>query len=87
LAGDTYSASTLNASATRTGWTVGGGIEWAFWNSWSAKVEYDFYDFGTHRVTLGGTFAGGPATVPGVDVKQTISAVKFGINYRFGWGP
>ena len=92
-AGDKYSASIpifneqLNASETRTGWTVGGGIEWAFWNNWSAKVEYDFYDFGTRSVTLAGTFAGAPITVPGVDVKQTISAVKFGINYRFGWGP
>jgi outer membrane immunogenic protein len=72
---------------TRTGWTVGGGIEWGFWNNWSAKVEYDFYDFGTRSVTLSGTFAAGPITVPGVDIKQSISAVKFGINYRFGWGP
>ncbi len=32
------------------------------------------------------TFPAGPVAVPGVDIKQTISAVKFGINYRFGWG-
>ncbi len=84
----------LEASQTRTGWTVGGGVEWAFWNNWSAKLEYDFYDFGTRSVTLTGffpgvgpsTFPAGPVAVPGVDIKQTISAVKFGINYRFGWG-
>jgi outer membrane immunogenic protein len=92
-AGDKYSASIpivneqLNGSETRIGWTLGGGIEWAFWNNWSAKVEYDFYDFGTRGVTLAGTFSGRPTTVSGVDVKQTISAVKFGINYRFGWEP
>ena len=49
----------VNASETRTGWTVGGGIERAFWNNWPATVEYDFYDFGTRSVTLAGTFAGG----------------------------
>jgi hypothetical protein len=25
--------------------------------------------------------------VPGIDIKQAISAVKVGINYRFGYGP
>jgi outer membrane immunogenic protein len=81
------------ARVTRTGWTVGAGIEWAFWNNWSAKVEYDFYDFGTRSVTLAGTLTGGPTllppgpvTVPGVDINERISTVKVGINYRFGWG-
>jgi hypothetical protein len=31
---------------------VGGGIEWAFWNNWSMKAEYNYYDFGTSSVTL-----------------------------------
>jgi opacity protein-like surface antigen len=48
----------LSASEIRPGWTVGGGVEWVFWNNWSAKIEYDFYDFGTRNVTLTGTFAG-----------------------------
>jgi outer membrane immunogenic protein len=71
------------ASETRTGWIVGGGIEWAFWNNWSAKVEYNYYDFGTSSVTLVGTFAGAPIEVPGVEIRQRISVGKFGINYRF----
>ncbi len=70
-------------SETRTGWTAGVGIEWAFWNNWSAKVEFDYYDFGTKRVTLSDPI--GDVSGP-VDVKQRIEAVKFGINYRFGWG-
>jgi outer membrane immunogenic protein len=82
----------LSASETRTGWTVGGGVEWAFLTNWSAKVEYDFYDFGTRTIALTGIFPGGgpstiptgPVAVPGVDIKQTMSVVKFGINYRFG---
>jgi opacity protein-like surface antigen len=42
----------FNASETRLGWTVGGGLEWAFWDNWSAKLEYDYLDFGTRNVTF-----------------------------------
>ena len=89
-AGDKYSADIpifaehIQASQTRAGWTVGGGVEWAFWQNWSAKVEYDFYDFGRRDVTFTGTIFGVPEVVPGISVKQTISTVKFGVNYRFG---
>lgn len=88
-AGDKYAADlpTLNehlkASVTRPAWTVGGGIEWAFWDNWSAKVEYNFYDFGTSNLILPGTIFGVPKVVSGIDIKEKISAVKFA-NYRFG---
>jgi outer membrane immunogenic protein len=88
-AGDQYSAfipvfnEHLEASETRTGWTVGAGVEWAFWNNWSAKAEYNYYDFGTRTLTLTGTFTGAPIQVPGVEVQQRISVGKLGINYRF----
>ena len=70
-AGDKYSADIprfdehILASQTRAGWTVGGGVEWAFWQNWSAKVEYDFYDFGTRDVSFTGTIFGVPEVVPG----------------------
>jgi outer membrane immunogenic protein len=74
----------IATTVTRPGWTVGGGVEWAFWDNWSAKVEYDFYDFGTRNLTFPGTIFGVPEVVPGVNIEKTISTVKFGINYRFG---
>src|SRR2546430_1135693 len=89
-AGDKYSADLpafnehIATSVTRPGWTVGGGVEWAFWENWSAKVEYDYYDFSTRNLALAGTIFGAPEIVPGINVKETISTVKFGINYRFG---
>ena len=43
-------------------------------------------DFGTRSVPFTGTIGGIPEIVPGIDIKQTVNAVKFGINYRFGWG-
>jgi outer membrane immunogenic protein len=72
----------FTASETRTGWTVGAGVEWAFWSNWSAKLEYDFYDFGSRRVT----FVDSNDIPFPADVDQRIHTVKFGINYRFNWG-
>jgi outer membrane immunogenic protein len=49
-------------SNSRTGWTVGGGIEYALSNNWSIGAEYRFSDFGTiNRGTVfpeGGFFNG-----------------------------
>ena len=36
----------FDASKTDVGWTVGTGVEWAFADQWSAKLEYLFADFG-----------------------------------------
>jgi len=71
-------------SETRAGWTLGLGLEWAFADNWSAGLEFDHYGFGTRSVTLIAANAVPPASGP-VNVKQQIEAVKFIINYRFGW--
>jgi outer membrane immunogenic protein len=70
---------------TRVGWMVGAGVEWALWDNWSAKIEYNFMDFGND--TFGFDF------VPPLaghccdfDIDQQLHVVKFGINYRFGGG-
>jgi outer membrane immunogenic protein len=33
---------TPSTSNSNFGWTLGAGVEWAFWNNWSARLEYDF---------------------------------------------
>ena len=63
---------------TRSGWTVGGGLEYAFWNTWSAKAEYLYADYGSE--TYFGTGSGAPRT----RVKFNESLFRVGINYRFG---
>jgi outer membrane immunogenic protein len=68
------------ASETRVGWTVGAGVEWAVWDNWSVKLEYDFLDFGSRTVTFNDALLG-PATI---NVSQRISEMKLGVNYRFG---
>jgi outer membrane immunogenic protein len=92
-AGDKYSAFdaisglTFAASETRTGWTAGVGVEWAFWTNWSAFLEYDFYGFGHRNVSFTCTDSTGALCgLETVTIKQDINAVKFGINYRFNWG-
>ncbi|ABD88645.1 outer membrane beta-barrel protein [Rhodopseudomonas palustris] len=64
----------------RDGYTVGAGLEYMFAPNWSAKVEYQYYDFGNT------TFTGGPPDVLGASVRNDEHTVKAGLNYRFGWG-
>jgi outer membrane immunogenic protein len=73
----------FSASETRTGWTVGAGVEWAFLDNWSAKLEYLHYDFGGRDLTLTDPVAG---TI-GTHIDQRIDTVKLGLNYRFWAGP
>jgi outer membrane immunogenic protein len=56
-----------------TGWTVGAGLEWAFAQRWSAKVEYLYVDLGSELYNIG---AGGI-------VSLDFHTVKFGVNYRW----
>ena len=68
------------ASETRVGWTVGAGIEWAVWENWSVKLEYDYLDFGSSSVTFNDPLLGAAT----ISISQRISEVKLGVNYRFG---
>jgi outer membrane immunogenic protein len=81
---DDYNASgagfSNTATETRTGWTIGGGGEYAFTNWLTGFVEYNYYDFGTKTNTLSGTLAA-PFSV---DIKQTVSVAKAGLNFKFG---
>jgi len=57
-----------------TGWTAGGGVEWAFARNWSAKAEYLFAD-----LSPGGS---GPFG----DRRTNFQLVRAGVNYRFDPG-
>ena len=79
--------STSGGNTTRWGWTVGGGIEWAFNQNWSLAGEYRHTDFGNRGTTvnipdgLGGTFA--PVAA---NARLTVDQATARLNYRFG-GP
>lgn len=54
------------------GYAVGGGLEYAFTNNWSAKVEYLYVDLGEKNVLNSG-----------VKVGTDFSVVRAGLNYKF----
>jgi outer membrane immunogenic protein len=88
FADEDFSLSTLGITGlrssgdTETGWMVGVGVEYGFTPNWSAKIEYNFMDFGDRDITFVDTFGLGLDTRFNID--QQIHVVKFGINYRFG---
>lgn len=86
--GGTATLFTGAGASTRIGWTVGSGVEWAVMGPLSVKLEYDFMDFGNKAETLTGTILpgarnGGLAANFGALNSQTVSEVKFGVNYKF----
>jgi outer membrane immunogenic protein len=72
-------------SDTRFGGLLGLGVEYAVTRNWSAKVEYNYIDFGSHDQPLATTVAGVPLNAT-ASVDQQLHIVKAGVNYRFNWG-
>ncbi|NJO53943.1 MAG: porin family protein [Bacteroidales bacterium] len=64
---------------SRSGWTLGAGVEYAFAPNWTLFVEYDYYDFGDKNLYI-------PALDETFKVDTDVNAIKIGVNYRFG-GP
>jgi len=62
---------------TRTGFTVGVGIELGLVENLSGKIEYDFYDFGSRNYNFN--------TITPVNVKSFLHTLTVGLNYRFNW--
>ena len=67
---------TLTTTKTQVGWTLGGGVEYAFTGPWSAKVEYLYAD-------LGKPTCGALTCVPDTTVSFKANIVRAGLNYRF----
>jgi outer membrane immunogenic protein len=73
---DVISASgTVSNDDVRSGWVAGGGLEWAFSESVSAKVEYLHMDFGGHSALS--------SNLDDYDFNNRIDVVRAGINFKF----
>ena len=70
-------------NATRSGWTLGDGLEYAFGANWSARVEYDYIGLGRRDHVFINPVSGAAAASR---IDQSVHLVKVGVNYRFGWG-
>ncbi len=65
-----------SGSAFRAGWTVGGGVEFAFAQNWTARVEYLYMDLGSAQLF---------DIVPAVPetVSFTANLIRAGVDYKF----
>ncbi len=70
------------AASSFTGWTGGGGLEYALSRAWSVKTEYLYFGFGTARSAI--------IDIPSAnheccsfDHHPTADTVKLGVNYHF----
>lgn len=80
-------------SGTRTGWTLGAGVEYAFTQNITARVEYLYANMGNNGngstlACAGGSCATFPAgfTWNGASRNLNVSQIRVGLNYKFG-GP
>jgi len=65
-------AGPASTTSTRSGWTIGGGVEMMFAPKWSAKVEYLYAKLADTTYS--------PALIV---VPEKVSVVRGGINYHF----
>jgi len=71
------------SGGNRTGWTVGGGIEWMFEPHWSAFLEYNFVGLGTRSAAGQVCLAGVGCTTDTFSAKADLQNVLAGLNYKF----
>lgn len=74
LPGDVFDGNQI-----RTGWTVGGGVEYLLYRNWSVFAEYSYMDFGQRAINL----SDGLGNAFPEEIKQTVQLVRFGFDYHF----
>jgi outer membrane immunogenic protein len=74
----------FSANELRWGWMVGTGLEYAFTDNWSAKIEYNYMDMGSHSILFTEPNAVDQPAHHKADITERLHVVKIGVNYRFG---
>jgi outer membrane immunogenic protein len=70
----------VSASKTKTGWTVGGGLDYMLNNSWSLRAEYLYLDFGSISAVGFDNTVGRPYNH---SANFTANIVRTAINYKY----
>jgi outer membrane immunogenic protein len=80
---------TATDSEIHTGWTAGGGVEFAANNRWSLGLEYLYQDLGKSTLSQPGQTVGGVVFAPSSTTFEDRSHVlRAKLNVKFGWdGP
>jgi outer membrane immunogenic protein len=66
----------------QSGWTVGGGAEYALMNRWSIKAEYLYYEAPQKSVSTFPTLGLPPFNLTIFGIKNTGNLVRIGLNYH-----
>lgn len=74
-------ACSCSVDDTLVGWTVGGGVEYAIDDTWSAKIEYLYVNLGTASISGDNTLAPPPGDGVGTG-DYDFSVVRVGINFN-----
>jgi opacity protein-like surface antigen len=74
----------FSANELRWGWMAGIGVEYAFTDNWTAKIEYNYMDLGTDSLHFADTLAN---VFIDTNIRERVNVVKVGVNYRFGVSP
>jgi outer membrane immunogenic protein len=74
------SAFYVNADDLATGYTIGGGLEYALYRNWSIKAEYLYTDYGTSKINM---VDPNYPTKSLRDFSDKFHTVKIGANYKF----
>ena len=74
----------FSANELRWGFMVGTGLEYAFTDSWSAKIEYNYMDVGSRSILFTEPNAVDQPAHHVADITERMHVVKVGMNYRFG---
>jgi opacity protein-like surface antigen len=75
----------VDGSTLRFRFSVYTGLEYAFTNNWSAKVEYLYVDLGSFNTLIPSSPGGAPDATT-VHHKYTDNIARVGLNYKWG-GP
>lgn len=82
------STDTQSGNALFTGVLLGVGFEYALTDNWTAKLEYNYIDYGTTIVDLSEVSCdmGCVSYADSNAIKESEQLVKIGVNYKFNWG-
>jgi outer membrane immunogenic protein len=76
-----------SSSTIATGWTLGGGLEYALWRNVTLKAEYLYVDLGSKSVTETAQAVATPGVAPAsynANYSRTyFNVARVGVNYRF----
>jgi outer membrane immunogenic protein len=76
----------VKTTHTQSGWTGGAGLEWAFADNWTAKVEYLYVNLGNGSVNCAtaACLAAAGVAIP-VSVGLTENLFRVGVNFKFSY--